>query len=107
MKSYTYGTTPDEVIEQAVTGERFDMELNVGDGNTIIEAIDYAISSEDADTPIVDWRMNGDSLRLIISATGEELVILLRYLYKLWEEGNERAGDLRSSILEVLSIEEV
>lgn len=88
MRTYTFGTTPPEVIAEAAPGT-FHMALNATDARTVAGA------SPRSAIALIDGRGN---------LSPEQLAVLLA---DLLEADDEDAWSLRTSILIMLDIEEV
>jgi hypothetical protein len=90
--SFTFGTTPKNVIVKAAKGEDFTMVIRPRSER---EAVDKAFRR--AKLRLSDW--DGENARIVAS----ELYRFLQALMRTGEEGES----LRSGMLEVLGIEEI
>lgn len=111
MKTYTIGTTPKEIIieqfKEHVGNSYYDISFPIcsGDTKTIIEAVNQGIDSHLE--AITDLKLNVAENRSEFQFNCADLIVLLRRLYEMSENGNENAGCLHSNILYTLGIEEV
>ena len=110
MKTYNFGTTPKEVILQALKeqlGDKpYEMTLSRSDEPVIVKCVNQGIDSHlEGITELAQSReQNPCGSRLHLEFGHNSLLVLLR---RLLEEGSDEAHDLRSCILETLRIEEV
>lgn len=102
MKSYSYGTTPIDVLKKAINNEFYSMTLVGEDSELMVEIINQGIDSHlEAFT---ESTFNGNENRLICNVSPKDMLVLLR---RLEESDNENACFLRIGILETLDIEEI
>jgi len=103
-QSFTAGTTPNEVITNAMNGEPFPMELIGKDAEVMSRGVNQGIDSHMEG--LTESSFDGNQKRLFCTIAPNEMVILLRRLWELAEnDGNDAALDLQSSILDILETE--
>jgi hypothetical protein len=89
MTTTTFGTLPPDAVILAAFEDRCPEGYSVVLGRSYTRTLDRAGSTVD---PIGDW-------------TDTELLGVLHLLARSWEEGDEDAGMLASSLLETLGFE--
>lgn len=106
MKTYSFNSTPNDVIREALGHESYDMTLVGEDAQVVRDAVNQGIDAhlEAITDSNFDWDARG---RLVCDVAQGDMLVLLRRLGEMAVNGNEVAMSLRSSILTTLDIEEV
>ena len=100
--TFSYGTTPAEVITKAINGERYPMSLVGEDRDVMTAIVNQGIDAHlEAFT---DSKFTDNGHRLICDVGPKDMHVLLR---RLNESDHENAMSLRSGILTTIDIEEV
>lgn len=111
--TYTYGTTPIEVITAALGNEPYPAELVGEDAKALVTAVNQGIDSRleavchGSTFEWVDHKLASGQIiarKLHCSITPADMLVILR---RLGESDTEEAMSLRSGILTTLDIEEV
>lgn len=103
--SYTAGTTPADVIYAAFGNSPYTIDIKGDDAQAMVDVVNQGIDSYLE--AICDSTFNGGPQHLVCSISRKDILVVLRRLWEMAENGNDSAGDLRSSILETLGIEEI
>lgn len=102
VKAYSLGATPEDVIQQALAGERYPMTLAGEDIQPVVNAVNQGIDSHLQ--ALTDSTFTWTGRKLACDVAPADMLVLLRRLY---EDGSEAAWSLRSAILSTIGIEEV
>ena len=103
--SYTSGTTPADAVYAAFGNSPFTMDLKGDSAQAMVEVVNQGIDSYLE--AICDSTFTGGPQHLACSISRKDIMVVLCRLWEMAENGNDPAGDLRSSILEALGIEEI
>lgn len=100
--SFTYGTTPVEVLTKAINGERFPMTLVGSEAAMMVGLVNQGIDAHLE--AFVESKFTGGDRRLVCDVGPKDMLVLLR---RLNESESDDAMSLRSGILTCLEIEEI
>jgi hypothetical protein len=105
-RSFTFGTTPDATIREALIqecGEReYEMKLIGDDAEALRRVVNEGIDSHL--TAVVRSSFHWQGHRLACAVDHDDLLVILR---RLFDDGGEEAWSLRNGIISTLGIEEV
>ena len=106
LKTYTFGMTPEETIRLALAeecGDRvYPMELVGEDADALRSVVNQGIDGHL--TAVVGSSFHWRGHRLVCGVDQADMLVILR---RLFEDGGEDAGSLRSGILSTIGIEEI
>lgn len=100
--TFTYGTTPVDVLTKAIKGKRYPMTLVGDDAAMMVGVVEQGIDAHLEG--FTESKFTGDARRLVCDMGPKDMLVLLRRLNELESGG---AMNLRSAILSTLEIEEI
>src|SRR5690349_16291393 len=102
-RSFTFGTTPDVRIREALVrecgGREYEMQLVCDDAEVLRSVVNQGIDSHLAAVVRNGFHWRGH--RLVCAVDHDDLLVILR---RLFDDGGEAAWSLRNGILSTLGI---